>query len=221
MSRAQTGITLALGLVVGLISGWAIGLGAPAERAPAVMAAARPAPPSATKIPSPACPDATCDQALNELKGELRFQQMLYDSLWEEHFGRRVQWPEATPAVYTRAGFEEVVERSLANCDTDLSARGLECTEPPCIGAFVFNAAQQFYPRIAECQHWSDAYGETVSTYSSSVDCGDGKQETILLLAPYWEQVAEPEDPAEAENFRKRIEERHKALVDAWTCAKP
>lgn len=174
----------------------------------------RPRPPAPTQ-PRTA---RSCDAELEALQARLHFQEMLYDSLWEERFGRPIQWPEDAPERYTREAFEGVIARSLADCDTDLSPRGVECTEPPCIGAFVFRGPQQLFPRIGACPAWSEAYGDAVTTWSGRVGCDDGTEETVLLLSPYWEEIAEPDDPVERENFGKRIEERWKVLLEAWTC---
>lgn len=155
---------------------------------------------------------------VERLQLEARFRDMLYQDLWEDHFGHPVAWPTDTPVPYTQRGFYRVIDDALADCDTEIEPRGTECSEPPCIGAFVVEGALQLYPKIAQCGPWVAAFGDAVSTYSTSVDCDDGSTEVVLLLSPYWKSVAEPADALEAENYQKRIKRRQSSLLEAWKC---
>jgi hypothetical protein len=218
MTRVEGAALFLVGLVLGSGGGWRIRGDRPGGAVTAVPTTPARAG-DGRRDPRTEAPAPDCDAGeVPALRARLAFAEMLYKSLWEEHFGHPVAWPADTPARYTAAGYQDVVDRALATCETGIAPRGMECTEPPCVGAFVFEGEQQFLPEIVSCPAWSEAFGDTVTTYEGSVDCGDGHSESVLLLSPYWEAVAEPDDPTEAANFEKRIGERQKALLDAWEC---
>lgn len=218
MSTPRAWLPILVGCMLGFGLGW---WGSrPAAIAPDPVPVAGPV---RTERPAerPPAPDDCPEGGAREiaaLQSKLRFNEMLYDSLYEEHFGHPVPWPADTPEQYTASGYRGVIERALAECHTGMAVRGLECAEPPCIGAFAFTGEQQFFPAIGACPAWTEAFGDSLSTYSNQIDCGDGTQESMLLLSPYWEQLAASTDPEARANYAKRLEQRQQALTDAWTC---
>lgn len=173
---------------------------------------------STSRLPAKA---ESCERDLASLHQRAKFTEMLYKGLRDEHFGAPVAWPADTPTRYTEAGFTAVIAEIMATCEPGRDLRGIECAEPPCIATMVDGEEDDdsliSYARIGVCPAWKAAFGDTVTTYSNTVDCPDGTQERVLLLSPYWEELAAP-GTDEGENYRKRLDGRQEALMEAWEC---
>lgn len=203
------------GAVLGAGAAWALASG-PSTDAPPPEAAPTPTGDRAP-VHTRAAP-ATCEAERSALQKSLKFQEMLYAGLRDEHFGRPIAWPADTPDQYSKSGFEALVREVMASCQTGTRLRGVECAEPPCIAAFVAEPeAAMFdpYSRITECPSWNEAFGASVTMNSTSVDCGDGTSESLVMLSPYWEEIAAGEA---SENYQKRIGGRQKTIKDTWEC---
>jgi hypothetical protein len=204
------------GVGVGLVLGFLLARldTAPPPAAPTVHARVTP---SVGK--PPVSPDAGSADPLAALQAENAMLRALNDGLEVEAHGVAPTWPADTPPDY-REAFEANLRHALAACDMDADLVMTDCQEPPC-EAWFRNASEDFWgDLINACPAWMDHYGSSGYFWSLWLDCGDGRHERVIAIAPGGWSAPQPADAPE-DNAFLRSEFRRKANSESWRCAAP
>jgi hypothetical protein len=149
-------------------------------------------------------------------------------ALEHELYGEPMAWPDDTPYLADPKNYAREFARALDACQVPVDVVGYDCTEPPCYAVLrrdelAFSSSDELWSTISDCEYWQDRYYPGVGMATDSVDCGDGREEGILLLSvqpredPNW--LTDPDaDRAVLANSAKRFDLRKKAAEEAWRC---
>lgn len=79
----------------------------------------------------------------------------------------------------------------------DVELVGVDCAEPPCTAIFR-HAEHEFWNKLINaCPGWVDRYGSSVGSSSGTVECGDGRSESVWRISPGGWVAPEPEGAPE------------------------
>jgi hypothetical protein len=162
--------------------------------------------------------EAVPGDELGTAKAEAAAWKALYDGLALEVYGEPVAFPEDTPEKYTEARFRAAIDEILRTCDIPADLVNVDCAEYPCMAAF--RERDGAYTALTGCEAWSSRYGGASSMASMSAECGDGREESLLVLSPVWEEGHERLN-AEDKNLHKRLGARWEEIQVQWACAPP
>ena len=151
---------------------------------------------------------------------ELEEQLQLYTSLEEtyerELYGARVPWPEELDGKYRDEQFKDHVNHILEECETGMAIVGFDCSEPPC---YVHMVGPEESASIGGCPQWRDLYGGTVSSATLTIDCADGSEMRVRMVAPdmsfLWDESDEERgfDSDRWKRFSKRTKDAHVSII--------
>ncbi len=133
-------------------------------------------------------------------------------------------YPAALPALYRERAFRDTLEAALRDCTPDSKLDGISCDEPPCVAVIALRHAtsvEDLPKPVDDCAAWRAAYGRESEGGYNVVDCGDGRQEQVLVIAPElatWDGWAQLDD-ATREHIAARQWPRVKDLLAAHHCA--
>jgi hypothetical protein len=204
--------------------GFAAGRLTLAPTPPATATVAPAEKPTATRSPGrkPRVEPVPGDE-LGTAKAEAAAWKALYDGLALEVYGEPVPFPADTPEMHTERGFRAVLDEVLRDCDVPGELVSMDCSEYPCMARFreVPNeAGVTSFGQITHCPAWADRYGPAATMSHSSVDCGDGRLERLLILSAHWEEGYARLN-AEDDNLQKRLGARWEETEEQWACAPP
>jgi hypothetical protein len=206
-------------LVLGFGLGWL-------ARAPDKSTAARPpAQQGSTAARSPPKAIRTANVAaappadLEALRAENALLRKVNEGLETEVYGVSPAWPPDAPRSH-REDFEPNLRAALADCDVDVDLVAVDCAEPPCTAIFR-HAEDEFWNKLINtCPGWVDRYGSSVGSSSGTVECGDGRSESVWRISPGGWEAPEPEGAPER-NTMLRMQARWDEMEADWTCSPP
>ncbi len=120
-------------------------------------------------------------------------------------------FPADLPQAHTPAVFRGVIDDAMRSCMTNAEVVALSCDEPPCLAAIRVPASDR-PPAVFDCPAWQRVYGRSLGVGGfNTVDCGDGRQEMVEVIAPDLESW-EGWQRLDADT-RRHIEARHDVRV--------
>lgn len=125
-----------------------------------------------------------------------------------------IAWPASTPKRYTPEGFEQLLREAVETCEAPVEILAIDCSEPPCMATLRPLDGGWHDLLINKCPAWRGPYGNSVTSSQRSVECGEGRSERGVILAPYWDAPRE----ADPENWSRRLDLRWGALWKGWSC---
>ncbi len=161
--------------------------------------------------------DVSLEQQIADLEKKLTFQKWLTESTRKATQGDPLPWLDALPDSYRPESFRSLVDEVLRDCASEMELANLDCSEPPCIVSIRHRGQSNPSLRIMGCPAWKRAFDAGVSMSNSMVDCPDGSQEGMLIMAPYWDGWTKHD--VSQEERRKRFDFRSASAKEAWRCS--
>jgi hypothetical protein len=212
-----------LGATLGLAAGWVLW----AERPEGAEEGTAPGAPTTLRDRSGdrRTPDVEIEstvvlrQEIVDLERQLAVANEIARAATLEIEGVPIRWGREVPDEFTAAGFERRLREAIAECGVDIEVVGLDCDEPPCLAVLRPREERWHAKLVNECPAWREVYSNRTINMSASVDCGDGRNDSFLMLgsALAWSHVEDP-DGAEEGNHGKRMDLRAGSWKGSWEC---
>lgn len=152
---------------------------------------------------------------VEKLDQELSKQNIQLNQLAIKTYGQIVPWSENTPQKHRPEEFQNIVSRTIDECELPLELIGFDCHEPPCLA--VMRILSPELNILNTCPVWNNTYGDKINQRHATMDCGDGRTERAAIVRSIWTDAA----AADPFNNAKRIEQRQKAIISGWQCLPP
>lgn len=164
------------------------------------------------------CPDPAGEQPeieglkrqAQELKTKAIMLESLADSFQEYKREPPLPWPEGIPEQYLPEQFRAIVARGLEEIRAPVDLVGFECDESPCIA--MLRMREGYISKINNSKIWRENYGKGVTGSPVSVDCPDGSEERIELVAAEWNMRHDPKKMSPEEYKRAMQQETHRLI---------
>lgn len=169
----------------------------------------------------PPCPEtdgpgAELEEAkarIQQLETRLAFAKAIEQGYQGQLFGTKQTWPTDTPAHLSSAGFQDVLNRSLADCQVAADLVDFDCSEAPCIAQLRPRQKGWIWDLIRECSAWGEHFKRVPLWIEFEAPCVGGQTEKVVLLSPSWTDF-----PGEREAMIKRLASRNRQIQDNWRC---
>jgi hypothetical protein len=153
-------------------------------------------------------------QKISELEKKVSLQDEFLKELKVELQGTLISWPDQVPEFFQAAAFQEIVDRTLDECEISANLVGFDCEEPPCLAVLRLVSKDHERNRLSECPIWQQHYGPRITQKHIRIECGDGRTEDVAFVHNFWDSIY----AIHGGNLHKRIEQRRKQIESSWQC---
>jgi hypothetical protein len=144
------------------------------------------------------CPDPAGEKSeidrlkkqVQKLKTKAFMLETLADSFQEYKKDPPIPWPEGIPKQYRPEQFRSIVAQGLEEIQAPVDLVGFECVESPCIA--MMRIHEGYISKINNSNIWRENFGKGVTGSPVMVDCPDGSEERIELVAAEWNMRHDP-----------------------------
>lgn len=153
------------------------------------------------------------NRKIEVLEARLALAETLERGYQGQLFGTPQDWPADSPEHLRPAGFQDLLSRSLDECQVPAELVDFECAEPPCVALLRPQRRDWIWSLIRDCPSWGEHFRRVPLWTDFQVDCGGGQSEQAVLLSPFWGDY-----PGDREDYAKRLASRWQEIRSQWRC---